>query len=189
MIGYVEGRVVGIIRDTVVVQPTGGPGLRIHTPTATLAKAHEGDTLTLWTHLAVRENAHDLFGFESKEELQWFELLLTVSGVGPRSALAILNTVDTQALAAAISANDASSLTRAFGVGRKTAEKVVLELKEKVVAAPSSSGQAAESDVVEALVALGYSLIEARDAARAIPKDLGTTEEKVREALRYASKS
>lgn len=189
MIGFVEGVVKGVIRDTVVVVPPSGPGYRLHVPTAVLARITAGDTLSLWTHLAVRENAQELFGFETKEELMWFELLLTVSGVGPRSALAVLNAVDIEALEGAIAGNDPSALTRAFGVGRKTAEKVVLELKEKVIAPKGPRPAGGDGDVVEALIALGYSQSEARDAVRALPQGLATTEEKVREALRLATRS
>jgi len=186
MIGYIKGVVVATIRDTVVVD-TGALGYRVRVPTSTLATTHEGASVALWTHLAVRENAHDLYGFETREELQWFELLLTVSGIGPRSALAILNSADLRTLEEAITQNDASVLARAFGIGRKTAEKIVLELKEKVVATDNSATGASDGEVVEALVSLGYSLKEARDAARALPKDIDGAENKIREALRIAS--
>jgi Holliday junction DNA helicase RuvA len=190
MVGYLTGTVKGMVRDTVVVMTATGVGYGAYVPAATLARVSEGDALALWTHLAVRENAHDLYGFETKEELQWFELLLTVSGVGPRSALSILNAADIATLQRAIGQEDASVLTSAYGIGRKTAEKVVLELRDKVGVDPSTgSGQGKGDEVVEALITLGYSTKEARDAVRTIPKDLATTEEKIREALRYASKN
>lgn len=189
MIGYLQGTIKGLVRDTVVVMAPNGVGYGAYVPAATLARVSEGDTLALWTHLAVRENAHDLYGFETKEELQWFELLLTVSGVGPRSALSILNAADIATLQRAIGQEDASVLTSAYGIGKKTAEKVVLELKDKVGVEKGGPAAGPQGDVIEALMALGYSAKEARDAAHAVPKDLETTEEKVREALRYASKN
>ncbi|MDE2079196.1 MAG: Holliday junction branch migration protein RuvA [Patescibacteria group bacterium] len=188
MIGSVSGKVVGIIRETVVLE-AGGVGYRIMVPTATLLKMSDGDTLFLWTHLAVRENAQDLYGFETREELQWFELLLTVSGVGPRSALAIMNSADTRSLEMAVKRNDAASLTKAFGIGKKTAEKVVLELREKVGALDEAEHvDSSDSDVVDALVSLGYSAREAREAVGAISKDLETPESRIREAIRLASR-
>ena len=189
MIGYVAGNVVGVVRGTVIVE-THGVGYRVVTTASTLASAREGEPLTLWTHLAVRENAHELFGFETKDELSWFELLLTVSGIGPRSALAILNAVDTKTLADAITRNDSGALNRAYGIGKKTAEKVVLELREKVGNVEGKDGMSgSDGDVVEALLGLGYSLREARDAVRALPKEVEATEARIREAIRIASHS
>lgn len=189
MIGYVQGSVKGIIRDTLVLD-AGAVGYRVHVPTYTLAKTVDGDSLFLWTHFAVRENSQDLFGFETKEELRWFELLLTVSGIGPRSALAVMNSADINTLESAITRNEPSVLSRAVGVGKKTAEKIVLELKEKVE--PKNGTETlsgSDGEVVEALIALGYSVREARDTARAIPKELEGVEARVREAIRLAAGS
>lgn len=189
MIGFIEGTVKAVIRDTVVVATHGsGVGYRVHAPASTLARASEGEALSLFTHLAVRENAQELFGFETREELRWFELLLTVSGIGPRSALAIMNSADVATLERAITRNDAATLTRAFGIGRKTAEKIVLELREKVEPKEGAHGMGAlNGEVIDALIALGYSVKEARDTARALPKDIEGTEQRIREALRIAS--
>src|SRR3989344_4306788 len=187
MIGYVSGIVRGVVRGTIIVE-VGGVGYRLFAMAGTLATAHESEPLALWTHLAVRENAEDLYGFETKEELSWFELLLTVSGIGPRSALSILNAVAIADLEKAIVRNDAALLAKAFGIGSKTADKIVLELREKVGSADSGVRESgSDGDVVDALVGLGYSLREARDAVHAIPKDLTTPEARVREAIRIAS--
>jgi Holliday junction DNA helicase RuvA len=188
MIGFLDGTVRGLVRDTVVVMTPNGVGYGAYVPAATLAKVSEGDAIALWTHLAVRENAHDLYGFETKEELQWFELLLTVSGVGPRSALSILNAADIATLQRAIGQEDASVLTSAYGIGRKTAEKVVLELKDKVGIEKGGPAAGLGGDVVEALVSLGYSAKEARDAAHAVPKGIEGTAEQIREAIKIASR-
>lgn len=190
MIGYLSGIVKAVIRDTIVVSvggAQGAVGYRIHVPTAILAGAREGDAVSLWTHMAVRENAHDLYGFETREELRWFELLLTVSSIGPRSALSIMNSADIRTLSSAIAGNDAGVLARAFGIGRKTAEKIVLELKDKVEPGATDVPPGSDGEVVEALMALGYAAKEARDAARQVPKDMEGTEERVREALRIVS--
>lgn len=186
MIGSLNGVVRGVLRDTLVVE-VGGLGYRTAVPVATLTRVKEGDAVFLWTHLAVRENSQDLYGFETKEELAWFELLLTVSGIGPKSGMAIMNMVETTSLEQAIARNDPSGLSKSFGIGKKTAEKIVLELREKVGSVESALG-GSDGDVVDALVGLGYSQREARDAVHAIPKDLTTPESKIREAIRIASR-
>jgi Holliday junction DNA helicase RuvA len=191
MIGALRGTVLGLIRGTVVID-VGGVGYRVWVTADTLASVHEGDAVVVWTHLAVRENSQDLYGFIEKDDLTWFELLLTVSGVGPKSALAILNAVSTDALNAAISTNDAASLARAHGIGKKTAEKIVLELREKVGSVATKTGvriQGSDAEVVDALVGLGYSQKEARDAVHDLPETATTTEEKIREAIKIASRS
>lgn len=189
MIGSVSGTVRGLIRETVVID-VAGVGYRVAVPISTLTKVKEGDPLFVWTHLAVRENSQDLYGFETREELTWFELLLTVSGIGPKSALAIMNSVDVAGLEKAIGRNDADGLSKAYGIGKKTAEKVVLELKGKVAAGDMRTrSEGSDGDVIDALVGLGYSLREARDAVSAIPKNLDTPETRLREAIRLASRS
>lgn len=188
MIGSIEGVIKGAVRDTIIVATEAGIGYRVFVMTDVLAKVQEGDRISLWTHLAVREKAHDLYGFETKEELHWFELLLTVSGIGPRSALAVMNSADPKTLSAAIGAQDAAILSQAVGIGKKTAEKIVLELKEKVEPQEGDAGAPGhDGEIVEALVSLGYSAKEARDAAKAVPRELETTEERIREAIRLAS--
>lgn len=191
MIGSLRGTVVGLIRGTVVVE-VHGVGYRVWVTADTLASVHEGDEVRLWTYLAVRETAQDLYGFTEKDDLTWFELLLTVSGVGPKSALAILNAVPTEVLKSAIGRNDAASLARAHGIGKKTAEKVVLELKEKVGSIDTKAGavvRGSDAEVVDALMSLGYSQKEARDAVGSLPESALTTEDKIREAIKIASRA
>ena len=191
MIGSLRGTVSGLIRGTVVVD-VGGVGYRMHVTADTLTRLSEGQEVFMWTHMAVRETSQDLYGFLAKDDLIWFELLLTVSGVGPKSALNIVNAVDTDALKGAIALGDATSLASAHGVGKKTAEKIVLELREKVGSIESKSGSAvsnAETDIIDALESLGYSPKEARETLRAIPPTAVTTEERIREAIKIASRS
>jgi len=189
MIGSVNGVVKGAIRDTLIVD-VAGVGYRVAVPVATLTNAKEGDPLFLWTHLAVRENAEDLYGFETREELSWFEMLLSVSGIGPKSALSILNSVDPKSLQEAIARNDPGGLSKTFGIGKKTAEKIVLELRGKTAAGEGARGESgSDGDVVEALVGLGYSLREARDAVQALSKEHVTPESRLREAIRLASRT
>ncbi len=187
MIGSLNGTVRGIVRGSIVLE-VNNIGYGLSTPASTLAKAHEGESLFLWTHLAVRENAHDLYGFETKDELTWFELLLTVSGIGPKSALSVLNSVDLPTLEKTIARNDPASLASAFGIGKKTAEKIVLELREKVGSIEGSQQhEGSDGDVIDVLVGLGYSAREARDAVRSIPNNIVNTEGRIREAIRIAS--
>ena len=189
MIGSLRGTVLSTLRADVLVE-VGGVGYRVSVTAETLTSVLEGQEVLLYTHEAVRETADDLYGFLEKEDLLWFELLLSVSGVGPKSALAIMNAVDRRSLEEAIARNDAKGLSGAFGIGKKTAEKIVLELKEKVGSiehAEKSVGS--DGDVVDALVGLGYSVKEARDAVRAMPRTLSTTEEKIREAIKIASRT
>lgn len=189
MIGSLDGTVRGTINEFLIVD-IHGIGYKVSVPTSTLTGVADGAKIFLWTHLAVRENAQDLYGFETKDELQWFELLLSVSGIGPKSAMTIMNAVDTKSLETAIGRNDANMLSKAFGLGKKTAEKIVLELREKVGSIDRKGGSlsGSDGDVVDALVGLGYSLREARDAMQAVPKDITSPEERIRKAISLASR-
>src|SRR6185312_4129565 len=135
----------------------GGVGYKVAATKDTLARLKTGASATVWTHLAVREDSLDLYGFLSEEELMFFGLLLTVSGIGPKSALAILDIATVESLRSAISAGNASYLTKVSGVGKKTAEKIVLELRDKVGAATSDSAAARSGDeeALEAMRSLG----------------------------------
>lgn len=188
MIGFIEGQVRAVIRSTLIVM-AGSVGYRVHVPAGLLATVKDGDQISLWTHLAVRENSQDLYGFETKEGLSWFELLLSVSGIGPKSALSILSSADAKVLEEAIRRDDPSSLSRSFGIGKKTAEKIVLELREKVGTAleGEATGSDDDTDIIEALLSLGYSAKEARDTLQAVPRDIKTPEERLRLAIRLAA--
>ena len=142
----------------------------------------------LHTYLQVREDALTLYGFVSEDELAIFELLLTVSGVGPKVALSTLSTLSPDALRLALSNSEPGVIARVPGIGKRTAEKIVLELKDKVKA-PASGVEAlaqisaADAEVIEALVALGYSIVEAQRAIQSLPKDVTAVEDRLRLAL------
>ena len=140
----------------------------------------------MWTHLAVRENILDLYGFSSEEELRLFELLLTVSGIGPKSGLAVLDIATVETLRTAIAGGNASYLTKVSGIGKKTAEKIVLELQDKVGAIVEGSAATlhGDSEALEAMRALGYSQAEARDALRKVSSEIEGSSDRLREALR-----
>src|SRR3989338_802352 len=133
MISFLEGNVKAA-RGTYLLVMVGGVGYKVAVLKETLARTKTGADISLWTYLAVREDALDLYGFLHEEELRFFELLLTVSGIGPKSALAVLDIASVETLRSAISAGNAGYLTTVSGIGKKTAEKIMLELKDKVVA-------------------------------------------------------
>ena len=193
MIASVEGRVGAVAFDSLVIE-VGGIGYQVFASPAILSTAAPGSTLKLHTYHLVREDQQALYGFRSAEELGFFTLLLTVTGVGPKVALAIVGSRPTADLQLAILAQDQAVLVSIPGIGKKLAERVIFELKEKVSAAgiAASAGAlagvgAAESEVVAALQALGYSLAEAREASRIALADStigGTLEDRVKAALR-----
>jgi Holliday junction DNA helicase RuvA len=143
---------------------------------------------TLWTHLAVRDDALDLYGFLTLAELTFFEILNTVSGIGPKTALGILNAASVETLSLAIQTNDTSHLTKVSGIGKKNAEKIVRELEGKIDHIIMTTGMRganqSDADVIEALRALGYRDNEARDALKKIDKALTNTGARVKAALK-----
>jgi Holliday junction DNA helicase RuvA len=189
LIAFVEGKVASVGTDSAVLE-AGGVGYRIFCGPGTLSGLREGVTVRLFTHHLVREDLQALYGFKTSEDLGFFELLITVTGVGPKVALAIVSSRPVTDLQLAIFQGDEGVLTAVSGVGKKLAARVVLELKEKVSAAgaPSGSGAgSAESEVVGALQALGYSASEARESARGAVASLpvgASLEERVKAALR-----
>ena len=195
MIASVEGRVGAVAFDSVVIE-VGGIGYRVFTSPAILVTAVPGSTIKLFTYHLVREDQQALFGFRSPEDLGFFTLLLTVTGVGPKVALAIVGSRPTPDLQLAIMAQDQAVLVSIPGIGKKLAERIIFELKEKVAAAgiafatasgAVAGGGATEGEVVAALQALGYSLSEAREASHAALVNAtigGTLEDRVKAALR-----
>jgi Holliday junction DNA helicase RuvA len=178
MIAGVRGEVLEIGLDHAVVE-VGGVGLAVHATPATLARLRRGEQARLATSLQVREDSLTLFGFADADERDLFTLLQTVSGVGPRLALATLAVLDPDALRRALADGDAAVLTRVPGIGRKGAERMVLELRDKVVApvpaAPAAPAVGAPRDqVVEALVGLGFPVKLAEQAVDAILAESGT---------------
>ena len=185
MIGYLEGTVKATRLGYCIVL-SGGVGYKVYATKETLARATVDSVVALWTHLAVREDILDLYGFSGEEELRFFELLRTVSGIGPKSALAILDIAMVESLRSAIVSGQASYLTSVSGIGKKTAEKIILELRDKVGLATESGSGALAGDVeaLEAMRALGYSAQEAREALRKVPQTIEKSGERLRAALR-----
>jgi len=170
MIGKLTGRFGGEQSDGSIILDVRGVGYQLRVPQGSLRElaAAAGD-VTLFVHTAVREDAIDLYGFAGEEELSFFKLLMSVSGIGPKSALAILNTADVATLKRGIARGDAATLTKVFGIGKKSAERIVVELREKVTLTVGYTGTASgssDAEVMEALVSLGYSAQESREALK-----------------------
>jgi Holliday junction DNA helicase RuvA len=188
MIATIHGNVQAVQQGAVVVV-LGGLGLRILVPDSVLEHAHVGRSVDLFTHLHVRETDVSLYGFDSQSELDLFVMLLGVSGVGPRTALAVLSTFSPETLRGALSKGDVVALTRIPGIGRKTAERIVLDLRDKVGSGAGSLGSLSampegDADVINALTALGYSLNEAREALSGVPDEATALDERILAALR-----
>lgn len=192
----ITGKVVYFDAQSVALE-TGGIAFHCNTTRTTLQKvAQKGDTATLYTYLNVREDALDLFGFSTQQELDCFKLLISVSGVGPKAALAILSELSPEKLALALSTGDSKSITRAQGVGPRLAQRIILELKDKMAKGltlpadspeieaagrASTDGNAAEA--VSALSMLGYTQSEAAMAVSKLDSSL-PVEELIRQALK-----
>lgn len=174
--------------DKYLVVNTGGVGYLLYVSNDLLAKSPAlGSSIELWTYMAVRENAMELFGFETIDEKNFFELLLSVSGIGPRSALSILSIAPMETIKKAIGSGDTSYLTKVSGIGRKTAEKIVVELRDKLASLghkDETGSLRGESDVLEALQSLGYSLNDARNAVKEIPDTIIGANARIKEALK-----
>jgi Holliday junction DNA helicase RuvA len=185
MIASLRGAITNISHGFAIVE-VGGVGYKVFLAEDTALAMSVGSEVTLFTYMAVRETALELFGFQTETEQNFFELLLEVPGVGPRSALNILSLADVHTLKEAIASKNASYLTRVSGIGKKSAEKIVITLQDKVGIA--SGDLTGEADAQEALRALGYSPKEAREALRAVPHEVTEIQERVREALKILGK-
>ncbi len=192
MIGKIHGRLIERHPPQIIVD-VHGVGYEIDVPMSTFYQLPAtGSEVTLYTHLIVREDAHQLFGFATEQERQLFRRLLRISGVGARTALAVLSGMSVSDLVEAVSAQDGARLTRIPGIGKKTAERLLLELKDKldieVAAKPKAGAAPASTDVLNALVALGYNDREAAWAVKQLPGGTSVTEG-IRQALKLLSKS
>lgn len=197
MFAYFRGVVQKKTIDSIIVE-VGGIGYKIHTAATTLYNCEIGSEAKVFTHLNVREDGIALFGFLTEEELKMFEQLLTVSGVGPKAALALVSNVSPAQFGLSVLTDDADRLTKAPGIGKKTAQRIILELKDKLKkesanlpeirdmkALPSDGGHDPRiSEAVSALIMLGYSSAEANRAVAFSYKENKPVEEIVRDALK-----
>lgn len=190
MIGSLRGTVTHLGPDHALLE-VGGIGYRVVAGPSLLARLRQGSEASVLTHHLVREDQQALFGFASNEELALFEMLMTVSQVGPRLALAITSAHPVTKLQLAIVTDDTDVFTSVSGVGRKTAQRIILELKEKVHAAGIAAGgaSATDSDVVAALESLGYTVTEARRAAGAVAGTDGELDVRIKAALQELARN
>lgn len=186
MIAHIKGKILDKTAKFLVIE-AGGIGYQVFLNTNTLSNSPStGEEISLWTYMAVRENSMDLYGFETIDEKSFFELLLDVSGIGPRSALSILALAPIEILKKAIGSGDISYLTKVSGIGRKTAEKIVVELRDKLASLGHKDDVGilqGDADVLAALESLGYSAQIARSILKEIDQSLSTND-KIKEALK-----
>jgi len=191
MIATLEGEVLELGADSLVIA-LGGLGLLVAVPGPLLDRIRPGERVFLFTHLVVREDALNLYGFENREGREFFHLLLGVNGVGPRIALAILSVLSTDAIRRAVVSEQAEVFARVPGVGKRTAQKILLHLQGRITGEGLGEQAIAfsdmEAEILGALTALGYSIIEAQTAIQAIPRDAPQdVESRLRLALQYFS--
>jgi holliday junction DNA helicase RuvA len=192
MISLIRGKVLET-GDRHAVIEVGGLGYKVFVTEDVLHALQIGSEMTFWTYLAVREDALDLYGFPSKKERSFFELLISVSSIGPKSALNILSLVSADTLATSIQSGSVAHLVKVSGIGKKTAEKIVLELKDKLggmddgESAAFSAGMSSDMDAILALQSLGYDADEAREALKKVSKDITDIGAKVKAALKMLS--
>jgi Holliday junction DNA helicase RuvA len=189
MIATLRGEIAQVEENALIIE-VGGVGLRVFVPAPIRTRAKAGEIILLYTHLVVREDALILYGFESQSERELFNTLLGVDGVGPKAALSVLSTLSLDTIQRAVFAEEADLLNRVPGVGKKTAQKIALHLKDKLKPMDTLATVAAmtdrDSEVLAALTALGYSVVEAQTAIQSLPKDAPEdTEERLRMALQY----
>ena len=189
MIATLRGEVIQIEENALVIE-VGGVGLRVHVPKPLSGKSKVGEKAFVYTHLIVRETELSLYGFESQPDRDLFNLLLGVSGIGPKVSLSVLSTMNIESVQRAIFSDEPELLSRVPGIGKKSAQKIALYLQDRLKPSDSLESVAAMSDsdseVLEALTALGYSIVEAQSAIQSIPKDApNDVEQRLRLALGY----
>lgn len=196
MIRHITGKYLFYEKGSIVVETQGGIGFRIHVAdTSPVLNAREGDVVQLYTYMQLKDDGMSLFGFNDRDALTLFEQLLTVNGVGPKAGLAIMSIGTVNQIKAFIMHKDAKSIAKAQGVGKKTAERVILELADKVSAVPIQDAEIAtesavlfsdeRNNAVVALTTLGYSKAEAEEAIGHVPEDDLTIEEYIKKSLKF----
>ena len=195
MIGKLTGTYGGTTAEGAVVIEVNGVGYVARVPLFAIDRLKATTSaVSLYIHTAVREDAIDLYGFTAEEELLFFKQLMSVSGIGPKTAIGILNVSDVSTLRRNIAAGDAGALNKIFGIGKKSAERIVVELRDKLALEQTALGETVgagamggnDGEVIEALIALGYSASEARAAIKDLPTELrvGTVNERLSAALK-----
>jgi len=193
MISQITGKIINISEKSLTID-VNGVGYEINTKSLVLEKAKVGEIRTFFTFLYVREDIMELFGFQDDKELVFFKQLISVSGVGPKSGLTIMSLASVAELQNGIKKGDASLLTKVSGIGKKTAERLIVELKNKIELgdmADDENGGLGVNDgqVIDGLVGLGYTVKEAREAAKLVDKDIDNVKDRVKAALKSMGQS
>jgi Holliday junction DNA helicase RuvA len=185
MIGYIEGEIVERQINKILIK-TGGLGFIVYTTPENSTKLSNSKTAKMWTHMVIREDAFELYGFQDVKELNFFKSLINISGIGPKTALGVISASSIDYLKSAIARGDISYLTKISGIGKKIAEKIIFELKEKLSLeiGQQNKSEGDDVDVLEALLSLGYKEKEAREALQKLPKDTQNESEKIKIALK-----
>lgn len=188
MIGSLKGK-VQFKSQTYIILETSGVGYKVFITPSLMLQVKLNQELTLVIFTYVREDQFSLYGFTALAELEFFELLLTISGIGPKSGLGIMSMASLDMIKSAIVSEDPSVFTKVSGIGRKTAERVIIELRDKLKTEADAMPVAKEhSDAVDALLALGFSQQEARQALKAVPKEITNLQEKIKLALKQLTR-
>jgi holliday junction DNA helicase RuvA len=191
MISFLRGKVLHKTKEGIIVE-VNNVGYLVFISDSFHKETRSNQEIEIFTHQYVREDSLDLYGFKTLEELEFFELLISVSGIGPKSALSVLAIAKISDIKESIVRGDSHLLTKVSGIGKKIAERVVLELKDKLLKMggeyhlDDKSGFGA--DEIDALISLGYSVSEARNALSQVDKDINDSSEKIRQALKKMSK-
>jgi Holliday junction DNA helicase RuvA len=191
MIATLSGKIFHSDNNSLIVE-VGGVGYLVHVPAPLADQLNAGDFVFLYTHLVVRQDMLALYGFETSDARELFTLLLSVDGIGPRLALAVLSTLNPETIRRAVFNEQAEVFNRVPGVGKKTAQKILLSLQDRITGveglAPLAAMSDADSEALSALIALGYSVVEAQAALQSIPRDAPPdVETRLRLALQYFS--
>jgi Holliday junction DNA helicase RuvA len=191
MIASLNGRISDIFEDSVIIE-VGGVGMLVYVPVHLISQVRKSENVKLFTQLILRQDSLTLYGFENVESREIFQLLVGVNGVGPRMGLAILSSLEVDTIKRAVINEQAEVFSRVPGVGKKTAQKILFHLQDKIPTLegyrPLVAFSDVDAEVVGALTALGYSVVEAQAAVQSIPKDSPEdVEERLRMALQYFS--
>lgn len=192
MIGYIEGIVIAKDERGIVILTKSGVGYLVSVNRSTFESIEVSSPCALWVHTVVREDALDLYGFRDEADLKFFKMLTGISGIGPRSALNILSLADLSTIVHSINKRDSSYLTKVSGIGKKNAEKIILELSDKldnfVLSNEAVQSSTNESEALEALTALGYNIKDTRQLVREISKEDLSTQDIIKAALQRLSR-
>lgn len=188
MIAFLKGK-IKIKTDKFVIIQANDIGYKVYCPAAVLNKLSVKKEAELFIHLYTREGVLDLYGFLTFEEMEFFELLLSVRGIGPKASLSVLSLAPVKTIKQAIASGQKSLLTKVSGIGNRTAERVILELKNKIVMSVAGVRQLSfDSEAIDALVSLGYTISQSRSALEQAPDSIKGVEKRIKEALKILGK-